>query len=324
MLASLALIATKGFAVGIDFKGGSILEVTYQEVGGSAPVPVVEEDVAVDEDSAALDEKLLATTSEDEEVVIDEEVATVVLPTPEDIRVSFATLEIGEVSVQPTSENGYILRTAHLQEEDRRAFVELLNSQATDMDLLMTQERFNTIGPTIGAELRSKAWIAIATVIVAIILFIAYIFREVSEPVSSWRYGFIAIVALIHDIAVPAGIVSLLSIEIDSLFVIALLAILGLSVNDTIVVFDRVRENLRNRVSKDFAETVGKSLEQTFTRSINTSITTLFVVLALFFVGPDSIKDFSLVLAVGLIAGTYSSIFLASPLLVEVERRQKS
>ena len=232
-------------------------------------------------------------------------------------------MEIGEITVQPTGDRGYILRTKDLSEENRRGLIELLETQATSMELTMTEERFNSVGPTIGEELKSKAWIAIVTVILAIIVFIAYVFRGVSEPVSSWRYGFIAIVALVHDIIIPAGVVSLLGLEIDSLFVIALLAILGLSVNDTIVVFDRIRENIQNRISKDFSETVGKSLEQTFTRSINTSITTLFVVLALFFIGPETTKDFALVLAIGLIAGTYSSIFLASPLLVEVEKRQK-
>jgi len=110
---------------------------------------------------------------------------------------------------------------------------------------------------------------------------------------------------------------------IDSLFVIALLAILGLSVNDTIVVFDRVRENLKNKISKDFGETVGKSLEQTFTRSINTSLTTLFVLLTLFFIGPDTTQNFALALALGIFFGTYSSIFLASPLLVAVDKWRK-
>ncbi|MCK5342413.1 MAG: protein translocase subunit SecF, partial [Candidatus Heimdallarchaeota archaeon] len=157
----------------------------------------------------------------------------------------------------------------------------------------------------------------------AIIIFIAYAFRHASEKVSSWKYGMIAIVALVHDIIIPTGLVAILGMEVSSLFVIALLAILGLSVNDTIVVFDRVRENIKLKVSRDFSEIVGKSLEQTFVRSINTSLTTLFVVGALFFLGPESTKDFALVLATGLAVGTYSSIFLASPLLVEAEKRER-
>jgi len=168
-------------------------------------------------------------------------------------------------------------------------------------------------------------------VVVAIILFIALAFRKVSEPVSSWKYGVIAIIALLHDIIVPVGLFALLGVvvsaEIDVLFVMALLAILGYSVNDTIVVFDRVRENLRTNSElnkkEDFELTVGKSLNQTYTRSINTSLTTLFVLLTLFFLGAPVTQNFALVLLTGVIAGTYSSIFLATPLLVVAERFRK-
>lgn len=279
VLLSLILVFTKGLQMGIDFTGGSIIEVEYTATEGSL--------------SSA--------------------------PTVTEIHSRVDALEFGAVSVQPTGESGYIFRTQDLSEEERLTLTDSISFDG----FVLEEKRINTIGPTIGAELRSKAWIAIATVVIAIILFIAYVFRGVSEPVSSWRYGFIAVVALIHDIVIPTGVASLVGVEVDSLFVIALLAILGLSVNDTIVVFDRVRENIRNKVSKHFDETVGKSLEQTYVRSINTSITTLFVVLTLFFLGPDTTKDFALILATGLVAGTYSSIFLASPLLVEVEKRQK-
>ena len=148
-------------------------------------------------------------------------------------------------------------------------------------------------------------------------------------PISSWKYGVAAIIALIHDIIVPTGVFAflgyILGVEIDILFVMALLAILGYSVNDTIVVFDRVRENLRlNREhgsEESFDLTVGKSLNQTYARSINTSLTTLFVVIALFFFGSEATQDFALVLAIGIIAGTYSSIFLATPLLVAINKK---
>ena len=191
------------------------------------------------------------------------------------------------------------------------------------------QERFNSIGPTIGKELRNKAFVAIGIVIIAIMLFVAFVFRKVSKPVSSWKYGVAAIIALIHDIIVPTGVFAflgyILGVEIDILFVMALLAILGYSVNDTIVVFDRVRENLRlNREhgsEESFDLTVGKSLNQTYARSINTSLTTLFVVIALFFFGSEATQDFALVLAIGIIAGTYSSIFLATPLLVAINKK---
>jgi len=267
---AIASVSIFGLNLGIDFKGGSILEVSYPD-------------------------------TRPELAVVQEKVNDAVS---------------GQVTIQPTGENGFIVRAEGSSNEDRNA---LLSALSLDMEDTPTEERFNAIGPTIGAELRSKAWIAIITVVIAIILFIAFVFRHVSEPVSSWKYGMIAIVALAHDIIIPTGIFAFLGYEIDSLFVIALLAILGLSVNDTIVVFDRVRENLKNKISKDFGETVGKSLEQTFTRSINTSITTLFVLLTLYFIGPDSTQNFALALALGIFFGTYSSIFLASPLLVAAE-----
>ena len=158
-------------------------------------------------------------------------------------------------------------------------------------------------------------------VLAAIILYIAFAFRRVSRPVSSWFYGFFAIVALFHDIFIPLGVFSLLGhfkgVEIDTLFVTAILTVLGFSVHDTIVVFDRIRENLNlSRAKESFEEIVGKSLTQTITRSINTSLTVLIVLVAVFFLGAESTKYFSLALIIGIIAGTYSSIFIASPLLV--------
>ena len=176
-----------------------------------------------------------------------------------------------------------------------------------------------------------KAFLSIGLVILAIVLFITFAFRKVSEPVSSWKYGVITIVALLHDVIIPTGIFAalghFLGYEIDTLFVTALLVILGFSVHDTIVVFDRVRENLRrsreSRVETPFQEIVGKSIRQTFNRSINTSLTTLLALAALYFLGSDATRHFSLALLIGITAGTFSSIFLASPLLVTVERWQK-
>ena len=164
----------------------------------------------------------------------------------------------------------------------------------------------------------------------AIIFFIAFVFRHVSAPVSSWKYGIIAIIALLHDIIVTIGLFAVLGAlvgaEVDILFVMALLAILGYSVNDTIVVFDRVRENLRTNLElnrkEDFELTVGKSLNQTYIRSINTSLTTFFVLITLFMLGPLATQNFALVLLTGVIAGTYSSICLATPLLVAVNDLQ--
>ena len=163
-----------------------------------------------------------------------------------------------------------------------------------------------------------------------IVLYIAFAFRKVSKPVSSWRYGIIAIVTLLHDVIIPVGIFSVLShyfgAEVDTLFVVAILTVLGLSVSDTIVIFDRIRENLSNQpnISKaEFSKVVGTSLDQSFVRSIATSLTVIIVLLALVFWGPVSTKYFALMLTFGMFFGTYSSIFLASPLLVIVSNLQK-
>ena len=237
-------------------------------------------------------------------------------------------LDLGAYSLRAAGEGQYILRVRPLGEEERGDVFKALTEAG---EAAGTIERFNSVGPTIGEELRNKAWIAITAVVLAIVLFIAFAFRRVSEPVSSWKYGVIAIVALLHDVIVPTGVFAVLGYflgaEIDVLFVMALLAILGYSVNDTIVVFDRVRENLRENDEanrrEDFEITVGKSLQQTYMRSINTSITTLLVLLALFFIGAEVTQDFALVLIAGVLAGTYSSIFLAAPLLVTVQNWQK-
>ncbi len=187
--------------------------------------------------------------------------------------------------------------------------------------------RQNSIGPTAGAELRSKAVKAVVVVVVMIVLFVTFAFRKVSRPVSSWKYGLATIIALAHDVIIPVGIFVLLGKEIDLLFVTGLLAILGYSVHDTIVVFDRVRENLsinqEKNIKEDFETTVGKSVSQTLTRSINTSITIFITLLALYLFGSSATAALALLLIVGLIAGTYSSIFIASPLLVTFYKLQK-
>ena len=164
-------------------------------------------------------------------------------------------------------------------------------------------------------------------VILAIILFITYAFRKVSRPVSSWKYGVITIVTLLHDIIIPTGIFALLShytgAEVDTLFVLALLTILGLSVHDKIVVFDRIRENLKDGERKDFAQTVGISTSQTIVRSINITLTIIFVLVPLYLFGPETTKNFALILTIGLFFGIYSSLFFASPLLILAEEWQR-
>jgi preprotein translocase subunit SecF len=190
--------------------------------------------------------------------------------------------------------------------------------------------QFNSVGPSIGSEIVRKSWWAIALVSLSIVSFIAFAFRHVSKPVASWKYGVVAIVTLIHDVIIPTGLFAYLGYargaEVGVFFIVAILATLGISINDTIVVFDRIRENLRlneeQHKGESFKDVVWNSVIQTLARSINTSLTVVIMLVALFILGPESTKDFSLVLIVGMIAGTYSSVLLASPLLVLIESRQ--
>jgi preprotein translocase subunit SecF len=189
------------------------------------------------------------------------------------------------------------------------------------------EDRFETVGPSISTELREKTFYAIGVVVIAIILYIAWAFRSVSEPVRSWKFGVSAIGALVHDVIIPTGIFAVLGrfagVEVDILFVTALLTILGFSVNDTIVTFDRIRENLLKRKHDSFELIVNDSVNQTITRSINTSVTTLLALLAVYIFGGDTTRTFILTLMIGVVVGTYSSLFLASPLLVEWYKRSK-
>lgn len=244
----------------------------------------------------------------------------------ETLNKSLADLNFGAISLQPTGELGYIVKSRDLTDAEHS---QLLQALSQGQENILTEMSFNSIGPSVGRELTRKAVVAIVLVSLAIILFITFAFRKVSRPVSSWKYGVIAVIALLHDITIPAGIFAGLShyygAELDTLFVVAALTILGLSVSDTIVIFDRIRENLRNQAPSSktsFSETVGRSLEQSFVRSLCTSLTVILVLLALFFFGPVSTKYFALMLTAGMFFGTYSSIFLASPLLVLLEEWQ--
>ena len=248
-------------------------------------------------------------------------------PPAAQIQTIASKLNFGEVRVQPTGTNGYILRQRDLSTEEKNQLEAVLGGLGQ-----IHEDQFTSVGPVLGHELLQKAWIALTLVTICIILFIAFAFRHVSKPVASWKYGVVAIVTLVHDVLVPTGLFAFLGVlrgaEVDTLFIVALLTILGISINDTIVVFDRIRENLalnedRHR-REDFDSVVGRSIMQTLARSINTSLTVVIVLLALYFVGPVATKDFSLTLIVGMIAGTYSSIFLAAPLLVLWEKWQRS
>ena len=249
-------------------------------------------------------------------------------PAQADLNQSLEALNFGSILLQPTGDLGYIVKSRDLSEAEHLELLQTLSQGKQDS---LTETSFNSIGPSVGEELTRKAILAIILTSLVIICFIAFAFRKVSRPVSSWKYGLIAILALLHDITIPAfGLFAALShyfgAEADALFVVAILTILGLSVSDTIVIFDRIRENLRHQeaVGKmNFSEIVGKSLDQSFVRSICTSLTVILVLLALFFVGPVTTRYFSLMLTAGMFFGTYSSIFLASPLLVLAEEWQR-
>ncbi len=281
LAASLGALALWGLKPGIDFKGGSLFEVTYPDGR----------------------------------------------PEKAEMESALALLEV-DASVRPTGEQGFIIRMKDLTEGEQTKVREAVSFSGARR---IVEERFDTVGPLLGKEAVGKSFVAIVLVILCIVIFITFAFRKVSEPVASWKYGIITIVALLHDVLVPTGAFAILGhyagFEVDTLFVTALLVVLGFSVHDTIVVFDRVRENLRvsreTHDRKDFATIVGDSIEQTFVRSVNTSLTTVIALVVLYFIGPEITKHFSLALLIGIIAGTYSSIFIGSPLLVTVEGWQR-
>ena len=225
---------------------------------------------------------------------------------------------ISDATITPTQNNSFLVRYANSSDEKNQEVLQKLKEKFPDVQNL----RLDYIGPSISSELKSKAIWALLVAVVGIALYIAYAFRKVSRPVESWKYGVGAVVALVHDVLITVGIFVILghffNIEIDSAFIAALLTILGFSVHDTIVVYDRTRENLlKSGSGEQFDETVNRSLNETMARSINTSLTVLVTLLAIFIFGGASIKTFTLALLVGITFGTYSSIFVASALIVD-------
>lgn len=298
MLGSIAIVGVLGLPLGIDFTGGALTEVAYDTRPDRAAV------------EANLNE-----------------------------------LDLGGYSLRQTADDtgrdGFILQTRDLTETERQAVETAVTSVGEGSEVT----RFTSIGPVIGEELKDKAVWAIGAVVLVIILYVAFAFAGVGYPVGSWVYGSITIVALVHDVLVPTALISILGVtmgaEVDVLFVMAILAVLGYSVNDTIVVFDRVRENLKEytkvipaekpagpvvdvtevpqdvrELTKPFDEIVGLSVQQTLVRSINTSLTTFLAIVALYFFGGEVTQTFALTMMAGVLAGTFSSIFFANPLLV--------
>ena len=228
-----------------------------------------------------------------------------------------------EVNVRSGEEGKFIIRLPDINEGVHQNILSAIMGEFDGVQ----EDSFSSIGPAIGSELRRKSMWAIAIVLLAISAYIAWAFRKVSEPVKSWKYGVVTLITLLHDVSIPAGMMTLLGylkgIEIDTNFIVALLVVMGFSVHDTIVVFDRIRENLiLNRgKNRNLREIINFSVNETMARSVNTSLTLILVLVALIFAGPPSLLYFVLTMLVGTVFGTYSSIFVASPLLYLFQKK---
>lgn len=275
LAAALGAIFYFGLPMGIDFTGGSLMQVGYPN---GRP------------DAATVQQEL-------------------------------APISLGSVSVRAVGDNAITLRTRTLSQAEHDAVSAALSAHASTTELAYT-----SVGPALGSQFTNKALWAIAAVVLVIVMYIAFAFRKVPPPVPGWAYGFTVVAMLAIDIIVPTGFFAAYAhytgAEVDSLFVVALLSLLGYCVNDVIVIFDRVRENL-SKDSKEhrhetFAQTVGRSIDETMTRSINTSLTVVLALLALIYFGAESTRNFAIVMLVGVVAGTFSSIARSAPLLIPI------
>jgi len=281
-VAAVVAFASFGLNVGVDFKGGSVLELEFS--GGRPTV---------------------------------DEITNVLRSDP--------TLKDREVNINPAGERNMIVRTVELTEAEHQILLADLKQSYGAME----EVRFNSVGPAVGKELQRKSIVAIVIVLVAILLYILIVFRKLSRTLSLWAMNAATIVALLHDIIIPIGIFALLghyaNVQISAIFVAAILTILGYTVSDKVVIFDRVRENiLRGKGSTaNLGAVVHASVMQTLVRSINNTLTVLLSSLAIFLFGGESIRYFALALILGIALGAYSSIFVASPLLVWWNKKSK-
>lgn len=269
VVVSLAFFFIFGLNLGIDFTGGSLMEMTIKE---------------------QIDNNRIEKIIED------------------------SKLDIKSVRVQKTDKNNFIIKTSYLGKETHNELAELLNDKLTGFEEI----KFEDVGPTVGKDLQGKAIWSVIVAALGIILYIWWAFRSLPSGASSFQFGVSAIVALLHDVLIVVGVFSLLghfftSIVVDSYFIVALLTVMGFSVHDTIVVFDRLRENLIEEGSEEFERVANESVNQTLVRSINTSLTLLIVLLSMYFLAGGGIQNFILALTVGVVVGAYSSIFVASP-----------
>lgn len=288
VLGSLVLLLTWGLKPSIDFTGGTLFEIEFASRPQAEDLRVVVVD-AINTTQAGEGEEATTTAS---------------------------------VALQTFGDNGFIIRSNFISNDARKSVLTAMEEKFGKVE----ERSFETIGPVIGAELKQKSYVAIVVVLVFIITYISWAFRKVKTvAVSSWKMGVAAIVALAHDLLVIVGLFVLLGrfggVEVGTMFVTALLTVLGFSVHDTIVVFDRLRERIQLGGAESFEEKVNQSVNSTLMRSINTSATTLFVLMALYLFGGASIQYFVLALIVGIVSGTYSSIFIASPLLLLSRRK---
>lgn len=269
LIVSILALIFFGLKLGIDFTGGSMMQIKYLE------------------------------------------------QTPSNLEVheKLSSLDLGDIKVQSTGKNGFIIRFKHINESTHQQVLKRLGN--------IEEERFESIGPVIGKELAKKARTAVMLALIAIVLYVAWAFRKlakISSKRESWRYGMGALLALFHDVIILLGFFAIIGYirgtEINVAFITALLTVLGYSVNDTIVIYDRIRENLLLYKFKTLAEAINVSLNETIVRSLNTSLTTLFVLLTIYLFGGASIQNFILAMMVGIIVGTYSSIAIASQFLL--------
>ncbi len=277
VVASIAAMALYGFRPGIDFAGGSLLEVRVGQATDALPA-----DTTVD---GYLVETYKAATGMD-------------------------------TIAQREGEDQFLLKSKPITNEQKGAWLKSVRQALPNL----TELRFESVSPTIGGEVVRKAVLAVILAVLAILLYLAYAFRRVPKPTSSWQFGMAAIVALAHDAIILLGAYAVLGrflgAEADSMFITALLTLLGFSVHDTIVTFDRLRENLLKRGASDFENKMNDSIVETITRSVNTSFTVALVLGAMVLMGGSTIFFFTLALLIGIVVGTYSSIFVASPLLL--------
>lgn len=233
--------------------------------------------------------------------------------------------KLEDATVLEQSDGSFIVRAKEISEADHAAHLAALQAKFGGIEEL----RFETIGAAVGQELKSKAVTTFILVLVGISLYITFAFRKVSYPVKSWKYGVITLVTLFHDAIIPIGALALFGYlfgaEMNIAFVVAILVVIGFSVHDTIVVFDRIRENLRQskaHTPDEFDALVNRSVNETFARSVNTSLTLVLVLIALFLLGAPDLRFFVAAILIGTVVGTYSSIFVASPLLTIWRRSQ--